>query len=56
MKQGFCEPRIAAMQVGETLQFMRKAYFCKDPDSTPDHPVYNRTVELNDSKPKEIKK
>ena len=30
--------------VGETVQFERLGYFCADPDSTTDRPVFNRTV------------
>ncbi len=30
-------------------QFMRQGYFCADSDSTPEHPVFNRTVPLKDS-------
>lgn len=36
-------------KVGDTFQFMRQGYFCVDPDSTPGHPVFNRTVALNSS-------
>ena len=35
--------------VGETFQFMRQGYFCKDADSTDENPVFNRTVALKDS-------
>lgn len=31
------------------LQFERQGYFCLDPDSTPDRPVFNRTVTLKDT-------
>ena len=48
--QGFVEPAAAEAAVGSTYQFMRVGYFCKDPDSTAEHPVYNRTVGLKDSK------
>lgn len=34
---------------GDAFQFMRQGYFCVDPDSTPGHPVFNRTVALNSS-------
>ncbi len=34
---------------GETFQFMRQGYFCADVDSTPEKPVFNRTVALKDS-------
>ena len=36
-------------KAGDTFQFMRQGYFCVDPDSTPEHPVFNRTVALNSS-------
>ncbi|MBR0367635.1 MAG: glutamine--tRNA ligase/YqeY domain fusion protein [Clostridia bacterium] len=56
VKQGFCESWIAAHDVGATFQFLRMGYFCKDKDSTPEHPVFNRTVPLKDSWSKELKK
>jgi glutaminyl-tRNA synthetase len=31
------------------VQFERQGYFCRDPDSTPDRLVFNRTVGLRDS-------
>ena len=34
---------------GEYLQFIRNGYYMADPDSTPEHPVFNRTVTLKDS-------
>lgn len=34
---------------GLPLQFQRVGYFTMDPDSTPDHPVFNRTIALKDS-------
>ncbi len=34
---------------GDVFQFMRQGYFCVDKDSTPDHLVLNRTVQLNSS-------
>ena len=33
----------------DRFQFLRKGYFYKDPDSTPDRLVFNRTVTLKDS-------
>ena len=33
----------------ERFQFLRQGYFCVDYDSTPDHPVFNRTVTLRDT-------
>ena len=43
------EPSLAEASVGERLQFERLGYFCLDPDSRPDAPVFNRTVTLKDS-------
>ncbi|MBQ6374938.1 MAG: glutamine--tRNA ligase/YqeY domain fusion protein [Clostridia bacterium] len=56
VKRGFCEPWIAAHDVGATFQFLRMGYFCKDRDSTEALPVFNRTVPLKDSWAKEAKK
>ena len=44
-----CEPAIADANVGDKFQFLRMGYFCKDPDSTDGHPVYNRVVPLKDT-------
>ena len=47
------EPAVAAAAPGSAFQFVRSGYFCADNDSTSEHPVFNRTVELNSSyKPK----
>jgi len=43
------EPSLADLPVGEVVQFERTGYFCPDPDSTPQAPVFNRTVALRDS-------
>jgi glutaminyl-tRNA synthetase len=43
------EPTLAEVPVGETVQFERLGYFCPDPDSTPGHPVFNRTLTLKDT-------
>ena len=53
--KGFCEPYIANSEVGDTFQFLRMGYFCKDKDSA-ETPVFNRTVGLKDSFAKEVKK
>ncbi len=50
------EPALAAAETGARYQFLRHGYFCKDPDSTADHPVYNRTVSLKDSWSREQQK
>ena len=46
---GYIEPELGNAAIGEKFQFERLGYFCKDPDSTPDNPVFNRTVTLKDS-------
>ena len=43
------EPSIADISDGEPLQFERVGYFVKDRDSTPDTPVFNRSVGLRDT-------
>ncbi len=43
------EPGLADAQPGAHFQFLRKGYFCVDPDSTDDKRVFNRTVELRSS-------
>ena len=54
--RGFCESYIAGAKVGDTFQFLRMGYFCKDKDSTEAMPVFNRTVPLKDSWAKESRK
>ena len=46
---GLMEPSLADAQVGDTFQFLRNGYFCKDRDSTPELPVFNLVVGLKDS-------
>ncbi len=43
------EGSLDALPVGETVQFERLGYFCKDPDSTTGAPVFDRTVTLKDT-------
>ena len=45
---GFVEPFLASPEVGSKFQFMRIGYFCTDPDTTAEKPVFNRTVGLKD--------
>ncbi|GAB0157589.1 glutamine--tRNA ligase/YqeY domain fusion protein [Chryseobacterium sp. Alg-005] len=47
--QGFAEPGLKDVAVGEPLQFQRIGYFTKDQDSTDNNLVFNRTVTLKDS-------
>ncbi|HXW28607.1 MAG TPA: glutamine--tRNA ligase/YqeY domain fusion protein [Xanthobacteraceae bacterium] len=43
------ERALASVEFGENIQFERQGYFCRDIDSTTDHPVFNRTVGLRDT-------
>ncbi len=43
------EPGLINATTGNSFQFERVGYFCVDPESTPSHLVFNRTVELRDS-------
>jgi glutaminyl-tRNA synthetase len=43
------EPSLADAEPGERYQFERLGYFCVDLDSTPERPVFNRTVTLRDA-------
>jgi len=43
------EPSLKGVQPGSRYQFERLGYFCADPDSTPETPVFNRTVALRDT-------
>jgi glutaminyl-tRNA synthetase len=43
------EPTLAEVPPGETVQFERLGYFTPDPDSTPGHPIFNRTLTLKDT-------
>lgn len=47
--QAFVEPALANEKPGDKSQFMRMGYFCADLEHTPEHPVFNRVVELRDS-------
>lgn len=48
-KRAVAEPALRELAVGQTVQFERLGYFCKDPDSTNERAVFNRTVTLKDS-------
>ncbi|MFM1548602.1 MAG: glutamine--tRNA ligase/YqeY domain fusion protein [Lentisphaeria bacterium] len=45
----YAEPCVATASVGDKVQFERTGYFCVDPDSTAEHPVFNRTTGLRDT-------
>ena len=46
---GYVEPLLSPVKAGDRFQFERQGYFCADPDSTPDKPVFNLTVSLKDT-------
>ena len=50
------EPGLARAEPGDTFQFERQGYFCADPDSNGEKPVFNRTVGLRDTFAKDIAK
>ena len=49
LAKGYAEPALLEDNSGIAVQFERVGYFFKDPDSTPDHPVFNKTTALKDS-------
>ncbi len=56
VQKAYVEPSLASAIAGDRVQFMRKGYFCVDPDSTTDHLIFNKTVGLRDSWAKKQKK
>ncbi len=51
------EPWLAERaKAGDHYQFQRIGYYTVDPDSTPDHLVFNKTIGLRDAWAKELKK
>jgi glutaminyl-tRNA synthetase len=49
MKSAKLEQGLDKAKPGERFQFLRQGYFVVDPDSTPEAPVFNRTVALRDT-------
>ncbi len=56
IKNAKIEPALKGFTVGEHIQFLRQGYFCLDPDSSEEFPIFNRTVTLRDAWAKEQKK
>jgi glutaminyl-tRNA synthetase len=56
LKDARIEPAIARANSSDVVQFERQGYFVHDKDSTPDHPVFNRTIGLRDTFAKEVGK
>ena len=50
------EPSVAAATSAEPMQFERQGYFVRDADSSPERPVFNRTIGLRDTFAKEVAK
>ncbi|HEY9486956.1 MAG TPA: glutamine--tRNA ligase/YqeY domain fusion protein [Chryseosolibacter sp.] len=44
----YAEPAIASAKPEDRYQFLRKGYFCLDPDSSGEKIIFNRTVTLRD--------
>jgi glutaminyl-tRNA synthetase len=49
VKNAKLEPALRGATPGTRYQFERLGYFSVDPDTTPDRPVFNRTVALRDT-------
>ena len=47
--KGWAEPALLEDASGIAVQFERTGYYVMDKDSTPDHPVFNKTTALKDS-------
>ena len=56
LKDARVEPAVAESNSSEVMQFERQGYFVRDKDSTPDRPVFNRTIGLRDTFAKEVGK
>ncbi|MBM3528674.1 MAG: glutamine--tRNA ligase/YqeY domain fusion protein [Alphaproteobacteria bacterium] len=54
LKDAWLEPALVGGNSAEPVQFERLGYFVADPDSTPERPVFNRTVGLRDTFAKEV--
>ena len=49
VETAYVESSLQKAQPGDRFQFMRKGYYCVDPDTTDEKPVFNQTVTLRDS-------
>ncbi len=56
LKDARIEPDVAKGTSSDVMQFERQGYFVRDKDSTPAHPVFNRTIGLRDTFAKEVGK
>ncbi len=55
-ERAFVERSLRSAGVNKAVQFIRKGYYCLDPDANPDKLVFNRTVTLKDTWAKEQNK
>src|SRR6202161_2282382 len=53
LKDARVEAAIAEANSSDAMQFERQGYFVRDKDSTPDRPVFNRTIGFCDTFSKE---
>lgn len=49
ISMAWVEPSLENAESGAHYQFLRKGYFCVDPDSKPSHLIFNRAATLRDS-------
>jgi glutaminyl-tRNA synthetase len=56
LKDARIEPALRNAKPEEPVQFERQGYFCKDRDSTPEKPVFIRTIGLRDTFAKDVAK
>jgi glutaminyl-tRNA synthetase len=56
LRNVYIEPSLAEAKAGQHYQFLRKGYFCVDPESSDGKLVFNRTVTLKDAWAKEQRK
>jgi len=55
-EKAFVERSLRSASVKKAVQFIRKGYYCLDPDASPEKLVFNRTVTLKDTWAKEQNK
>ena len=55
-EKAFVERSLRSASIGKAVQFIRKGYYCLDPDASAEKLVFNRTVTLKDTWAKEQNK
>jgi glutaminyl-tRNA synthetase len=56
IEKAYVERNLRSAQTNKAVQFIRKGYYCLDPDASPEKLVFNRTVTLKDTWAKEQNK